>query len=279
EEARSSEEGIMSLQVRNTQGGLVDLKEIATSQWVQGPAKLTRYNGVPSMPISGSPAPGASSGEALAAMEAFAAQLPRGIAYEWSGQSLEEKISSGQTAFVFGLSIVIVFLVLVALYESWAVPISVMLVVPLGVLGCVLAVAMQGMTNDVYFTVGLITIIGLSTKNAIVIVEFARDLQHQGMTAYDAVVQACKLRFRPILMTSFAFVLGVVPLVLATGAGSASRRAIGTGVLGGMLSATVLAVIFVPVFYLLVRKFFPAKPSKAATETETTLTADAAEIK
>ncbi|MFT5708173.1 MAG: multidrug efflux pump [Oceanospirillaceae bacterium] len=269
EETRSSEEGIMSLQIRNTQGGLVDLKEIATATWVQGPAKLTRYNGVPSMPISGSPAPGASSGDALAAMEAFAAQLPKGISYEWSGQSLEEKISGGQTLFVFSLSIVIVFLVLVALYESWAVPISVMMVVPLGVLGCVLAVAMQGMNNDVYFTVGLITIIGLSTKNAIVIVEFARDLQHEGKNAYDAVIEACKLRFRPILMTSFAFVLGVVPLVLATGAGSASRRAIGTGVLGGMLSATVLAVLFVPVFYILVRKFFPAKPSRAELENQT----------
>ncbi len=265
-ETRASEGGIMSLQVRNTQGGLVDLAEIATATWVQGPAKLTRYNGVPSMPISGSAAPGASSGDALAAMESFAAQLPKGIGYEWSGQSLEEKISAGQTAFVFGLSILIVFLVLVALYESWAVPISVMLVVPLGVLGCVLAVSLQKMTNDVYFTVGLITIIGLSTKNAIVIVEFARDLQHQGENAYDAVVKACKLRFRPILMTSFAFVLGVIPLVLATGAGSASRRAIGTGVLGGMLSATVLAVLFVPVFYLLVRKLFPAKPSREERE-------------
>ncbi|MEH6443636.1 MAG: multidrug efflux RND transporter permease subunit [Oceanospirillaceae bacterium] len=269
QETRSSEEGIMSLQIRNTLGGLVDLKEIATATWVQGPAKLTRYNGVPSMPISGSPAPGASSGDALAAMEAFAAQLPKGISYEWSGQSLEEKISGGQTLFVFSLSILIVFLVLVALYESWAVPISVMMVVPLGVLGCVLAVAMQGMNNDVYFTVGLITIIGLSTKNAIVIVEFARDLQHEGKSAYDAVVEACKLRFRPILMTSFAFVLGVVPLVLATGAGSASRRAIGTGVLGGMLSATVLAVLFVPVFYILVRKFFPAKPTRAELENQT----------
>ncbi len=263
---RASEGGIMSLQIRNTQGGLVDLQEIATATWVQGPAKLTRYNGVPSMPISGSAAPGASSGDALAAMEAFASKLPKGIGYEWSGQSLEEKISAGQTAFVFALSILIVFLVLVALYESWAVPISVMLVVPLGVLGCVLAVSIQNMTNDVYFTIGLITIIGLSTKNAIVIVEFARDLQHQGKSAYDAVLEACKLRFRPILMTSFAFVLGVIPLVLSTGAGSASRRAIGTGVLGGMLSATVLAVLFVPVFYLLVRKLFPPKPPRDERE-------------
>ncbi|WP_421863515.1 multidrug efflux RND transporter permease subunit [Motiliproteus sp.] len=268
QDARSSLEAIMSLQVRNTQGGLVDLKEIASAEWIQGPAKLNRYNGVPSLPLSGAPAPGASSGDAIAMMEAFAAQLPKGFGFEWSGQSLEEKISGGQTVYVFALSIIVVFLVLVALYESWAVPLSVMLVVPLGVLGCVLAVGMRGLTNDVYFTVGIITIIGLSTKNAIVIVEFSRDLQHHGKSAYDAVVEACKLRFRPILMTSFAFVLGVIPLAVATGAGSASRRAIGTGVLGGMLSATVLAVLFVPVFYLLVRKLFPAKPTRAELEAQ-----------
>ncbi|MEM5529423.1 multidrug efflux RND transporter permease subunit [Gammaproteobacteria bacterium AS21] len=266
QDTRSSVEGIMSLQIRNNSDGLVDLKEIAVASWIQGPAKLNRYNGVPAVPISGSPAPGQSSGTALATMERLAAQLPAGISFEWSGQSLEEKLSGDQATYVFALSIVMVFLVLVALYESWAVPMSVMLVVPLGVLGCVLAVTMQGLTNDVYFTVGLITIIGLSTKNAIVIVEFARDLQHQGLSAYDAVIQASKLRFRPILMTSFAFILGVVPLVLATGAGSASRRAIGTGVLGGMLSATVLAVLFVPVFYLLIRKFIPVNFSKAELE-------------
>ena len=263
---RSTVNGIMDLQVRNTKGGLVSLNEIASAEWIQGPAKLTRYNGMPSLPLSGSPAPGASSGIALATMEAFAAKLPPGISYEWSGQSLEEKISGGQAPKVFALSIVIVFLVLVALYESWAVPLSVMLVVPLGVLGCVLAVTMQGMSNDVYFTVGIITIIGLSTKNAIVIVEFSRDLEHHGRSTYDAVIEACKLRFRPILMTSFAFVLGVIPLAISTGAGSASRRAIGTGVLGGMLSATVLAVLFVPVFYLIVRKLFPAKLSRAELE-------------
>lgn len=256
----------MALQVRNTNGGLVDLKEIAEATWIQGPAKLNRYNGMPSVPLSGSAAPGASSGDAMAMMEQLAKNLPPGISYEWSGQSLEEKISGSQATIVFALSLIMVFLVLVALYESWAVPLSVMLVVPLGVLGCVLAVSMQGLNNDVYFTVGIITIIGLSTKNAIVIVEFARDLQHQGYDAYDAVMQACKLRFRPILMTSFAFVLGVIPLVLATGAGSASRRAIGTGVFGGMLSATILAVLFVPVFYLVVRKLFPPKVPKSVLE-------------
>ena len=265
-EARSSVEGIMALQVRNTNGGLVDLKEIAEATWIQGPAKLNRYNGMPSVPLSGSAAPGSSSGDAMAMMEQLAKNLPPGISYEWSGQSLEEKISGSQAIIVFALSLIMVFLVLVALYESWAVPLSVMLVVPLGVLGCVLGVSMQGLNNDVYFTVGIITIIGLSTKNAIVIVEFARDLQHQGYDAYDAVMQACKLRFRPILMTSFAFVLGVIPLVLATGAGSASRRAIGTGVFGGMLSATILAVLFVPVFYLVVRKLFPPKIPKSVLE-------------
>ncbi|MCL4110021.1 UNVERIFIED_CONTAM: hypothetical protein GTU68_038238 [Idotea baltica] len=265
-ETRSSVNGIMNLQVRNTSGGLVDLKEIATTQWIQGPAKLSRYNGAPSMSFSGSPAPGVSSGVALSTMEAFAEKLPPGIGYEWSGQSLEEKISGGQAPMIFALSIFIVFLVLVALYESWVIPLSVVLVIPLGILGCVIAVSMRGYTNDVYFTVGIITIIGLSTKNAIVIVEFARDLQQEGLSAYEAVITACRQRFRPILMTSFAFILGVTPLVIATGAGSASRRVIGTGVLGGMLSATFLAIFFVPVFYLLIRKLFPMKETKAQLE-------------
>ncbi|MEH6457659.1 MAG: multidrug efflux RND transporter permease subunit [Cocleimonas sp.] len=265
-ETRSSVNGIMALQVRNTNGGLVDLKEIATTQWIQGPAKLSRYNGSPSMSFTGNPAPGVSSGVALSTMEAFAEKLPPGIGYEWSGQSLEEKISGGQAPMVFALSIFIVFLVLVALYESWLVPLSVIMVIPLGILGCVIAVSMRGYTNDVYFTVGIITIIGLSTKNAIVIVEFARDLQREGKSAYEAVLIACRQRFRPILMTSLAFILGVTPLVVATGAGSASRRVIGTGVLGGMLSATFLAIFFVPVFYLIIRKLFPLKLAKSQIE-------------
>ncbi len=268
QETRSSVQGIMNLQVRNTRGGLVDLKEIATYSWIQGPAKLSRYNGAPAMSFTGNPAPGVSSGVALSTMEEFAAKLPKGISYEWSGQSLEQKISGGQAPMIFALSIFIAFLVLVALYESWVIPLSVILVIPLGILGCVIAVTMRGYTNDVYFTVGIITIIGLSTKNAIVIVEFARDLQNEGKSAYEAVLIACRQRFRPILMTSFAFVLGVVPLVLSTGAGSASRRVIGTGVLGGMLSATFLAILFVPVFYLLIRKLFPLKASKAEIEAE-----------
>jgi multidrug efflux pump len=201
QETRSSVDGIMDLQIRNKSGGLVDLREIAEADWIQGPAKLNRYNGVPAMPISGKPAIGVSSGTALATMEALVAQLPPGISFEWSGQSLEEKKSGNQAIYVFALSIVMVFLVLVALYESWAVPLSVMLVVPFGGLGWVMAVSVQGRTNDVYFTVGIITIIGLSNKNAIVIVEFARDLEHQGQSAFDAVLQACKLRFRPILIT------------------------------------------------------------------------------
>jgi len=265
-ETRSSVAGIMGLQITNTQGGLVDLAEIASAQWIQGPTSLTRYNGFPSIPLTGTPAPGVSSGDAIAAMETYAAQLPKTISYQWSGKSLQEKISSGQTILVFLLSIFIIFLVLVALYESWTVPISVMLVVPLGILGCVMAVAARNLTNDVYFTVGMITIIGLSTKNSIVIVQFARDLQHQGMNAYDAVITACKLRFRPILMTSFAFALGVMPLVLATGAGSASRRDIGTAVIGGVLSATALAVIFVPVFYLIIIRMFPQAPLRIKPE-------------
>ncbi len=266
--ARSTVKEILNLQIRNTQGSLVDLKEVATAKWIQGPAKLSRYNGVPSIPFTGNPAPGMSSGVAMDTMEELAAKLPKTIGYAWSGQSLEEKISGGQAPMVFAFSLLAVFLVLVALYESWTVPLAVMLVVPLGVLGCVLAVGSAGMPNDVYFTVGLITIIGLSTKNAIVIVEFARDLQQEGLSAYDAVIQACRLRFRPILMTSFAFILGVLPLVFSTGAGSASRRAIGMGVFGGMLSATLLAIFFVPVFYLIIRKFFPMRKSKAQLELE-----------
>ena len=267
-DTRSSEHGIMDLQVRNTLGGLVNLKEIASVEWIQGPSNLNRYNGASSLPLSGSPALGSSSGTAMAMMEAFAENLPEGIRYAWSGQSLEEKIAAGQTAAIFLLSIVIVFLVLVALYESWAIPISVMLVVPLGVFGCLLAVGIAKLSNDVYFTIGIITVIGLSTKNAIVIVEFALDSQREGKSAYDAVVEACQLRFRPILMTSFAFVLGVIPLVTATGAGAASRRAIGTGVLGGMLTATVLAVLFVPVFYFIVMKLTPKKPPENVDSAE-----------
>lgn len=266
DDTRSTVDDILSMQVRNNSGGLVDLREIATAEWVAGPAVLDRYNNKSALPFMGQPAKGKSSGEAMATMEALASKLPAGISYEWSGMSYQEKQSGGQAIMVFALSFLITFLVLVALYESWSVPMAVMLVVPLGVLGCVLAVSYKALTNDVYFTVGLITIVGLSTKNAIIIVEFARDLQNEGRSLRNAVLEACRLRFRPILMTSFAFILGVLPLVNASGAGAASRQAIGIGVFGGMLAATLLAIFFVPVFYLIIRTLIPAKPPKSQLE-------------
>ncbi len=258
-ETRSTPEEILSMQIRNTQGDLVNLSEVATAKWTEAPAKLTRYNGSASIPLTGNGAEGVSSGEVMMLMEQFAENLPKGIGYEWSGQSLEEKVAGNQTTLLFSLSFLVIFLVLAALYESWSVPLAVVLVVPLGILGSILFAELSSMANDIYFKVGLITIIGLSAKNAILIVEFAREAQGEGKSALEAVTEACRLRLRPILMTSLAFIMGVLPLVLATGAGSASRQAIGTSVMGGMISAAVLAIFFVPVFYLLVRKIFPRK--------------------
>ncbi|HET8706857.1 MAG TPA: efflux RND transporter permease subunit, partial [Pseudomonadales bacterium] len=197
------------------------------------------------------------SGEAMAAMEAMAAQLPPGFSFSWSGQSYEERLSGSQAPALFLLSLTVVFLCLAALYESWSIPVSVLLVVPLGVLGALAAVYLRGMPNDVYFKVGLIAIIGLSAKNAILIVEFAKDLHATGKDLSTAITEACRLRFRPILMTSMAFTFGVLPLAVSTGAGAASRQAIGTGVMGGMIAATVLAVLFVPIFFVAIRKIFP----------------------
>ncbi|RDX35744.1 multidrug efflux RND transporter permease subunit, partial [Kangiella sp. HD9-110m-PIT-SAG07] len=258
-ETRSTPQEILSMQVRNSQGNLVNLSEVATAEWTEAPAKLTRYNGSPSIPLTGNGAEGVSSGEVMMLMEQYAEQLPKGIGYEWSGQSLEEKVAGNQTTLLFSLSFLVIFLVLAALYESWSVPLAVVLVVPLGILGSILFAELSSMPNDIYFKVGLITIIGLSAKNAILIVEFAREAQGEGKSALEAVTEACRLRLRPILMTSLAFIMGVLPLVLASGAGSASRQAIGTSVMGGMISAAVLAIFFVPVFYLLVRKIFPRK--------------------
>ena len=254
---RATPEQILRLPVRNAQGGMVPLSEIATPHWIVGSPKLDRYNGVPAMKISGGPAPGRSSGEAMEAMEQVAAQLPPGFGFDWSGTSLEERLSGSQAPFLFGLSIIAVFLCLSALYESWSIPAAVLMVVPLGILGAVLAVTLRGLPNDVYFKVGLIAIIGLSSKNAILIIEFARDLQDQGYSLLDATVEACRLRFRPILMTSIAFIVGVLPLAISTGAGANGRHAIGTGVMGGMITATVLAVFLVPVFFVVIRRIFP----------------------
>ena len=255
--SRMSAESILSLPVRNARGELSSLNSLATVSWIAAPPKLDRYNGSPSMKIAGSPAPGRSTGEAMMAMEEIALQLPVGIGYEWSGTSYEERLSGSQAPFLFAISLIVVFLCLAALYESWSVPFAVMLVVPLGIFGAVMAVTLRGLPNDVYFKVGLIAIIGLSAKNAILIIEFARDLQEQGMDLVEATLEACRLRFRPILMTSIAFMYGVLPLAFSSGAGAASRHAIGTGVLGGMFAATVLAVYLVPVFFVVVRRIFP----------------------
>lgn len=260
---------LLKLNVRNVQGGMVPLSSFAIAEWRKGPAQVVGYNGYPTVRIAGEPAPGVSSGAAIAEMERLASQLPEGFGFEWTGQSLEEITSGSQAPILFGLSILFVFLLLAGLYESWSIPLSVMLVVPLGVVGCVLAVMLRGMPNDLYFKVGLIAIIGLSAKNAILIVEFAKDYFAEGKSLLDSAVDAARLRFRPIMMTSLAFTLGVVPLAIATGPSAASQNAIGTGVLGGMISATVLAIFFVPAFFVFVLKLFRTKPKMLASAPET----------
>nr|WP_315431567.1 efflux RND transporter permease subunit [uncultured Albidiferax sp.] len=258
-------EDINNWYVRNSAGSMVPFSAFSSASWSVGSPRLERYNGVPSVEILGMAKPGtASSGQALAIVEAAVAKLPPGIGYEWTGLSLQEKQSSGQTALLYGLSILIVFLCLAALYESWAIPFSVIMVVPLGVFGALLGAMLTWKMNDVYFQVGLLTTIGLACKNAILIVEFAKDLQAQGMGLVESAISAARLRLRPILMTSLAFILGVLPLVLGRGAGAGAQNALGTAVIGGMISGTVLAIFFVPVFFVLVRSIFKGKPAPAA---------------
>ena len=244
------------LHVRNEQGEMVPLATFAKAAWTLGPPQLTRYNGYPSFNLEGQAAPGYSSGEAMQAMEQLMQGLPEGIAHEWSGQSFEERLSGAQAPALFALSVLIVFLALAALYESWSIPLAVILVVPLGVLGALLGVSLRGLPNDIYFKVGLITIIGLSAKNAILIIEVAKDHYQEGMSLLQATLEAARLRLRPIVMTSLAFGFGVVPLALSSGAGSGAQVAIGTGVLGGIVTATVLAVFLVPLFFLVVGRLF-----------------------
>jgi multidrug efflux pump len=264
--ARMQPEQLLQLNVSNSAGQSVPLSSFVKARWVTGQMQAVRYNGYPSMRLAGDAAPGSSTGQAMAEVEAIAAKLPPGIGIEWTGLSREEKLSGSQATALLAFSLLAVFLCLAALYESWSIPFAVLLVVPLGILGSLLGANIRDLPNDVFFKVGLITIIGLSAKNAILIIEFARDLQRQGMGVLEATLQACHLRFRPIIMTSLAFILGVAPLVWANGAGAASQRAIGTGVMSGMIAATVLAVLFVPVFFVVVRKFFPAKASVASEE-------------
>ncbi|TCG04442.1 multidrug efflux RND transporter permease subunit [Paraburkholderia steynii] len=250
--ARMQIDNVLKLYVRNASGGMVPLSEVVRPVWSEAPLQLVRFQGFPSVRIAGSAAPGSSSGAAMAEMERLSAQLPQGFSIAWTGQSLQERQSAAQAPMLMALSMIVVFLVLAALYESWSIPLSVMMVVPLGLLGAVSAVLLRGMPNDVFFKVGMITVIGLSAKNAILIVEFARQLREEGKGLVEAAVQAARLRLRPILMTSLAFGLGVVPLMIAAGASAETQHAIGTGVFGGMVSATVLAIFFVPVFFVFV---------------------------
>ncbi len=257
---RMNPEDLNLLYVRNNKGAMVPFSSFATGQWAFGPPKLERYNGVASMEIQGQAAAGRSTGQAMASMEALAKKLPAGIGYEWTGISLQQQLSGSQAPLLYALSILVVFLSLAALYESWSIPISVIMGVPFGVLGALAAATAFHMSNDVYFMVGLLTTIGLSAKNAILIVEFARELQAGGKSALDAAVHAAHMRMRPIVMTSMAFGLGVLPLALANGAGSNSQNAIGIGVLGGMLAATFLATFMIPMFFVLVTDKLRRKP-------------------
>ncbi|MCZ7837502.1 efflux RND transporter permease subunit [Leclercia adecarboxylata] len=250
-------EDINRLYVRSANGEMVPLSAFSQSHWIYGSPRLERYNGSPSMEILGEAAPGKSTGEAMVLMEKLAAKLPTGIGYDWTGMSYQERLSGNQAPALYAISLVVVFLCLAALYESWSIPFSVMLVVPLGVVGALLAASLRGLNNDVYFQVGLLTTIGLSAKNAILIVEFAKDLmEKEGKGIIEATLEASRMRLRPILMTSLAFILGVLPLVISHGAGSGAQNAVGTGVMGGMLSATLLAIFFVPVFFVVVRRRF-----------------------
>jgi multidrug efflux pump len=246
--------------VRNSTGQMVSFNNFSTAKWEYGSPRLERYNGLPSMEILGQAAPGKSTGEAMDLMQELAAKLPSGIGYDWTGMSYQERLSGNQAPALYAISLIVVFLCLAALYESWSIPFSVMLVVPLGVVGALLAASLRGLNNDVYFQVGLLTTIGLSAKNAILIVEFAKDLMDkEGKGLVESTLEAVRMRLRPILMTSLAFILGVLPLVISSGAGSGAQNAVGTGVMGGMITATVLAIFFVPVFFVVVRRRFSRK--------------------
>ncbi|EAM8569037.1 efflux RND transporter permease subunit [Salmonella enterica] len=250
-------EDINNLYVRSANGEMVPFSTFSSARWIYGSPRLERYNGMPSMELLGEAAPGRSTGEAMSLMESLASRLPNGIGYDWTGMSYQERLSGNQAPALYAISLIVVFLCLAALYESWSIPFSVMLVVPLGVVGALLAASLRGLNNDVYFQVGLLTTIGLSAKNAILIVEFAKDLmEKEGRGLIEATLEASRMRLRPILMTSLAFILGVMPLVISRGAGSGAQNAVGTGVMGGMLTATLLAIFFVPVFFVVVKRRF-----------------------
>ncbi|MBU3991649.1 MAG: efflux RND transporter permease subunit, partial [Alphaproteobacteria bacterium] len=272
---RKGTESLDTYFVRGSDGAMTPFSAFATTDWTYGPARLERYNGVPAMELMGSPAPGVSTGAAMKAIEEHAAKLPQGIGFEWTGLSYEEQLSGGQAPALYALSLLIVFLCLAALYESWSVPVAVLLVVPLGVLGAVLAANLAGLNNDIYLQVGLITTIGVSAKNAILIVEFAEEKMRGGMHAAEAALEAAKLRLRPILMTSFAFIFGVLPLAISSGAGAGGQNAIGWAVVGGMLSATALAIFFVPLFFFTVKRIFRQDQPRNEPDDERAATGDA----
>jgi multidrug efflux pump len=251
---RMQPETLLNIPLKNRSGEMVLLSSVVSATWTQSPQQLNRYQGYPAIRITGSAAPGHSSGTGMATMEQLARELPEGFGGEWAGSSLQEKASAAQLPGLIALSVLVVFLVLAALYESWSIPFAVMLVVPLGLIGALIAVIVAGMSNDVFFKVGLITLIGLSAKNAILIIEFARQLRLQGKSTLEATLIASRQRLRPILMTSLAFTLGVVPLMIASGASASTQHAIGTGVFGGMISATVLSLFFVPVFFVVIMR-------------------------
>jgi len=262
--SRMQPEDLNNWYVRNVQGGMVPFAAFATAKWTYGPQKLTRFNGVPAYEIQGQPAPGRSSGEAMDIMESLVGKLPAGVGLEWTGLSFEEKLSGSQAPLLYALSTIVVFLCLAALYESWSIPIAVLLVVPIGVLGALLATYLRGLSNDVYFQVGLLTTIGLAAKNAVLIVEFAKENFDRGQSLKDAVVLAARTRFRPIVMTSLAFSFGVLPLALANGAGSGAQNAVGSGVVGGMVASTLLGILFIPVFFVVILRLFNVRPTKVA---------------
>jgi multidrug efflux pump len=239
--------------VRNDQGGMVPFSSFAQTSWSTAPTSLSRFQGYPSFELQGQGAPGVSSGTAMQRMEQLASQIP-GISVAWAGQSYQERQASGQAPLLYGISLLVVFLCLAALYESWSIPVAVLLVIPLGLVGAIFAVTLRGLQNDVYLQIGLLTTMGLTSKNAILMNEFAERAEKEGKRVIDAAIEAARIRLRPILMTSFAFIFGVFPLAISTGAGANSRIAIGTSVIGGMLTATILAIFYIPLFFVLVRR-------------------------
>jgi HAE1 family hydrophobic/amphiphilic exporter-1 len=249
------------LYVRNATGQMTPFASFASTRWATGSPRLERFNGFPSLNIWGEPAPGRSSGEAMQAMEEITAKLPQGIGFDWAGLSYQERMAKAQAPLLYAFSILVIFLCLAALYESWPIPIAILLALPLGAIGGVIASSLRGMSNDVYFQIGLLTTLGLTTKNAILIVQFAKARVEEGTGLIEATLEGAKLRLRPIVMTSLAFGFGVLPLALATGAGAGAMTAIGTGVLGGMITGTVLVVIFAPLFYVLIERFFGKRRS------------------